>query len=143
MTGVIEAHSRIFKLSLAIHHRTLSQELTPQCSQYCSMALVGIGRLFEKQIANHLKGNFTQCSSSNPSCVPAKDRKPTFSKIFQKGKRYLLRLINSSTESDFIFTIDNHLLEIVTTDFVPIHPFKNESIHIAIGEPFYPHPNIL
>ncbi|CAF9923127.1 MAG: hypothetical protein ALECFALPRED_002306 [Alectoria fallacina] len=79
-------------------------------------------------------GNFTQCSSSNPLCVPAKDRKPTFSKIFQKGKRYLLRLINSSTESDFIFTIDNHLLEIVTTDFVPIHPFKNESIHIAIGQ---------
>lgn len=78
-------------------------------------------------------GNYTQCSSSNP-CIPEKDRKPTFSKIFQKGKRYLIRLINSSTESGFIFSIDNHLLEVITTDLVPIKPFKNESIHIGIGQ---------
>ena len=84
-----------------------------------------------------MKGNFTQCSASNPLCVPAKDRKPIFSKVFEKGKRYLLRLINSSTESGFIFTIDNHLLEIVTTDLVPIHSFKNESLHIGIGKPLY------
>ncbi|KAM0805775.1 multicopper oxidase-domain-containing protein [Usnea florida] len=64
----------------------------------------------------------------------AKDRKPIFSRVFQKGKRYLIRLINSSTESGFIFSIDNHMLEIVTTDLVPIHPFKNESIQVNIGQ---------
>ena len=86
-------------------------------------------------LLKHGKGNYTQCSPSDPLCVPAKDRKPIFAKVFQEGKRYLLRLINASTESGFIFSIDNHLLEIIDTDFVPIHPFKNESIHIAIGEP--------
>ena len=92
-----------------------------------------MGTQFESQIANLPKGNYTQCSPSHP-CVPEKDRKPIFSKIFQRGKRYLIRLINSSTESGFIFSIDDHLLEIITTDFVPIKPFKNESIHIGIGE---------
>lgn len=92
-----------------------------------------MGTPLERQITNDPKGNYTQCSPSNP-CVPEKDRKPIFSKVFQRGKRYLLRLINSSAESDFIFSIDNHLLEVITTDFVPIQPFKNESIHIGIGE---------
>ena len=46
----------------------------------------------------------------------------------------MLRLINSSTETDFVFTIDNHLLEVISTDFVPIKPFKNESLHISIGK---------
>ena len=89
-----------------------------------------------KRVADCLKGTYLNCTLPNPptGCVPAADRKPIFSKIFQKGKRYLIRLINSSTESGLIFTIDNHLLEIVTTDFVPIHPFKNESLHVGIGE---------
>lgn len=78
-------------------------------------------------------GNFT-CSPTDPRCVPAAKRKPIFSRVFQKGKRYLLYLINSSTESSFVFTIDNHLLQIVTNDFVPIYPYKNESIHIGIGQ---------
>lgn len=78
-------------------------------------------------------GNFT-CSLSDPLCVPAKDRKPIFTKIFEKGKRYLIRLINASTESGLIFSIDNHLLQIIDSDFVPIHPFKNESIHLGIGQ---------
>lgn len=87
----------------------------------------------EGLIANHLEGNYTRCQASNPLCVPAKDRKPIFQKIFQKGKRYLIRLVNSSTESGLIFSIDNHLLQIVTTDLVPIHPFTSASIHIGIG----------
>lgn len=128
-------HSKTFTSSLVTHRRTFFQALTLQYSQYYSMALVGTRSRTKWQTANRLKGNYTQCSSLDPLCVPAKDRKPIFSKIFQKGKRYLLRLINSSTESGFIFTIDNHLLEIINADFVPIYPFKNESIHIGIGEP--------
>ena len=99
------------------------------------MAPVGMAQGIQRLIANHIEGNYTGCSVSDPKCVPAKARKPIFQKIFQRGKRYLIRLINSSTESGLIFTIDNHLLQIVTTDLVPIHPFKNESIHIGIGMP--------
>ena len=90
----------------------------------------------DKQITDHYAGLWTNCTLPNPpaGCVPVKDRKPIFTKIFEKGKRYLIRLINASTETGFIFSIDGHLLEVVTTDFVPIHPFKNESLQIAIGK---------
>ena len=102
-----------------------------------SVVFDGVGRCVsavESHCADRLEGNYTNCTSTDPLCVPAKDRKPIFSRVFQKGKRYLIRLINSSHESGFIFSIDNHMLEIVTTDLVPIHPFKNESIQVNIGE---------
>ena len=137
---------RTFKSSLAtIARRLLSQERNPQCSRYCSMALVCTKRQFEKQVVNPVKGLWYNCTLPNPpqSCLPPEDRKPIFTKIFQRGKRYLIQLINSSTSSGLIFTIDNHLLEIIDTDFVPIHPFKNESIHVAIGEPLCLHTRIL
>ena len=95
---------------------------------------------FRGDCADWPKGNYN-CNATEP-CVPAKDRKPLFSKTFQKGKRYLIRLINASTASSLIFSIDNHWLEIVTADFVPIHPFKNESIQLAIGEHWDPFESI-
>ncbi|KAL8707775.1 MAG: hypothetical protein Q9220_007227 [cf. Caloplaca sp. 1 TL-2023] len=49
-------------------------------------------------------------------------------------KRYLLRLINTSFESTLIFSIDNHYLQIVGTDFVPIHPYWNTSVLVGIGQ---------
>ena len=54
--------------------------------------------------------------------------------MFEAGKRYLLRLINSSTESDFVFSIDNHQLQVISNDLVAIQPFTNDSIHIGIGQ---------
>ncbi|RGP71961.1 hypothetical protein FSPOR_3076 [Fusarium sporotrichioides] len=52
----------------------------------------------------------------------------------RRPKRYLLRLINTSFESTFIFSIDNHWLQIVTSDFVPIEPYFNTSVLIGIGQ---------
>ena len=52
-------------------------------------------------------------------------------------KRYLLRLINTSFESTFVFSIDNHNLQIVGADFVPIHPYKNETVTIGIGQRYH------
>ncbi|KAK0651136.1 multicopper oxidase-domain-containing protein [Cercophora newfieldiana] len=51
-----------------------------------------------------------------------------------RPKRYLLRLINTSIGSTFIFSIDNHLLSIVSADFVPIYPYMNTSVLIGIGQ---------
>ena len=51
-----------------------------------------------------------------------------------RPKRYLLRLINTSIGSTFIFSIDNHLLSIVSADFVPIYPYLNTSVLIGIGQ---------
>jgi FtsP/CotA-like multicopper oxidase with cupredoxin domain len=47
----------------------------------------------------------------DPKCVGGSS---VFTRAFKKGKTYLLRLINASTESTFIFTIDNHMLEVIS-----------------------------
>ncbi|KAI9838099.1 MAG: hypothetical protein M1819_006255 [Sarea resinae] len=75
-------------------------------------------------------GNYT-CNKSDPLCVGGNS---LFTRTLQKGKKYLIRIINASTESMFTFSIDNHLLQVVSTDLVPIHPFKNESIFLGIGQ---------
>ncbi|KAH6884120.1 multicopper oxidase-domain-containing protein [Thelonectria olida] len=51
-----------------------------------------------------------------------------------RPKRYLLRLINTSFDSTFVFSIDNHWLQIVTADFVPIEPYYGTSVLIGIGQ---------
>ena len=51
-----------------------------------------------------------------------------------RAKRYLLRLINTSFDSTFIFSIDNHWLQIIAADFVPIEPYWNTSVLIGIGQ---------
>lgn len=50
-----------------------------------------------------------------------------------QGKKYLFRLINTSVDTTFVFSIDNHNLTVITTDFVPIHPYTVDHIVIAIG----------
>ena len=71
------------------------------------------------------------CPQTNPSCVGPSSY---FTKTFEKGKRYLLRLINASTDAGFIFSIDGHILKVISSDFVPIHPYTTNSLHIAIGK---------
>ena len=49
-------------------------------------------------------------------------------------KRYLLTLINTSFTRTFVFSIDNHMLQIASADFVPITPYRNTSVLIGIGQ---------
>lgn len=56
-----------------------------------------------------------------------------FEKTFVAGKRYLLRLINASAESMFIFSIDGHEMEVIQTDLVPIKPYNTSSLFLGIG----------
>ena len=46
----------------------------------------------------------------------------------------MLRLINTSSESIFVFAIDNHNLIFLGSDFVPINPYTTDSVRIGIGE---------
>ena len=55
----------------------------------------------------------------------------------QRGKpikKYLLRVINTSFDTTFVFSIDNHKLHIVSTDFVPIQPYESTSVLVGIGQ---------
>ena len=79
-------------------------------------------------------------SKFNHSVTPNAPIKPAYSMTFegpQKGKRnkqYLLRIINASFGSSFIFSIDNHMLKVVETDFVPIMPYTTKSLFVGIGQ---------
>lgn len=73
----------------------------------------------------------TQPTSKRYSCPPC--RVIHLSEVFQ-GVRYLLRLINTSVDTIFVFSIDNHNLTIIESDFVPIEPYTNTSVLIGIGE---------
>ncbi|KAK1573184.1 multicopper oxidase-domain-containing protein [Colletotrichum navitas] len=51
-----------------------------------------------------------------------------------RAKRYLLRLINTSFDTTFVFSIDNHNFTVIEADFVPVKPFNATSSLIAIGQ---------
>ncbi|KAF4629807.1 hypothetical protein G7Y89_g8335 [Cudoniella acicularis] len=82
-------------------------------------------------------GNVTRYSGGN---VMAKLDVPepyniTFDKpLSTRPKRYLLRLINTSFDMTFVFSIDNHWLTVVGADFVPIHSYNSTSVLIGIGQ---------
>ena len=86
------------------------------------------------------KGNITRFNHSTKAVLPL----PTPytlnfepAKPKQRAKRYLLRLINTSFESTFIFSIDNHQLLVVGADFVPIHPYPKDHVLIGIGQRYH------
>ena len=86
----------------------------------------GIGNVtrYNNNIASQLKVPDPYTIHFDP---PAKDR----------PKRYLLRLINTSFESTFVFSIDNHYLQIIGSDFVPIFPYYNTSVLVGIGQRYH------
>lgn len=50
-----------------------------------------------------------------------------------KGKKYLLRLINSSLDAQIRVSLDGHPFSVVTSDLVPIQPFTTNWILLGIG----------
>ncbi|TGZ77073.1 hypothetical protein EX30DRAFT_366980 [Ascodesmis nigricans] len=53
---------------------------------------------------------------------------------FTPGKKHLLRLINTGSEVTFRFSIDDHELQVIAMDWVPIKPYTTKSITIAVGQ---------
>jgi FtsP/CotA-like multicopper oxidase with cupredoxin domain len=51
----------------------------------------------------------------------------------QKGKKYRLRLINTSLDNHFKIHIDSHNLTVIQADFIPIKPYSTDWIFIGIG----------
>ncbi len=85
------------------------------------------------------RGNITRY---NPGVIAPLDIPDPYSITFDPttkagAKRYLLRIINTSFDHTFVFSIDNHLLHIVGADFVPIHPYVNTSVLVGIGQRYH------
>ncbi|KAF2755732.1 multicopper oxidase-like protein [Pseudovirgaria hyperparasitica] len=57
-----------------------------------------------------------------------------FETVFEAGKSYRIRLINSAIDSFFTFSIDSHKLKVIASDFVPIEPYETDSVMITMGQ---------
>jgi FtsP/CotA-like multicopper oxidase with cupredoxin domain len=54
---------------------------------------------------------------------------------FTPGTKYLMRIINTSTDQHFKFLIDGHTMTVASADFVPIQPYTQTVLDIGIGNP--------
>ncbi|PKX97829.1 oxidoreductase tpcJ [Aspergillus novofumigatus IBT 16806] len=52
-------------------------------------------------------------------------------------KRYLLRLINTSTDTTYVFAIDSHNFTVIESDLVPIEPYETDHLAIGIGQRYH------
>jgi len=52
----------------------------------------------------------------------------------QKGKKYLFRLINSAAQNMYSVSIDQHKMQVIAADFVPIVPYTTDWVNIGIGQ---------
>ncbi|KAH0696435.1 hypothetical protein KY290_013797 [Solanum tuberosum] len=60
--------------------------------------------------------------------------KYTFAMEVEKGKTYLLRIVNAALNDELFFTVANHTLTVVEIDAVYTKPFSTETILIAPGQ---------
>lgn len=51
-----------------------------------------------------------------------------------KGKKYRIRIINTSVDSTFSVSLDGHPFTVMTADFVPIKPYVADQVTLAIGQ---------
>lgn len=57
-----------------------------------------------------------------------------FETTFAPKKKHVLRLINGSAGTHYIFTIDSHNMTVIENDFVPIEPYNTSALSIGIGQ---------
>lgn len=56
-----------------------------------------------------------------------------FSMGLEDGTSYRLRLVNAAVDTHFKFSIDNHTLEVIASDLVPIQPYNTTVLSIGMG----------
>ncbi|KAI1121075.1 putative extracellular dihydrogeodin oxidase/laccase [Nemania abortiva] len=57
-----------------------------------------------------------------------------FETTWVSGTSYRLRLVNAGADTHFKFTIDNHTMQVIAMDFVPIVPYSTDILAIAMGQ---------
>lgn len=57
-----------------------------------------------------------------------------FTQTFAAGKKYLVRLINTSVENFMTVALDGHTMTVVAADFVPITPYTTNGVRLNIGQ---------
>ncbi|KAJ5112878.1 hypothetical protein N7456_001412 [Penicillium angulare] len=76
--------------------------------------------------------NTYPCKGSDDSaCLGTGHRSET---IFEKGKKYRIRIIDAAVDGWMKFSIDGHKLIVIAADFVPIIPYETESVILTSGQ---------
>lgn len=57
-----------------------------------------------------------------------------FETTFVANTSYRIRLVNGAANTHFRFTIDNHTMEVIANDFVPIIPYTTTDLSIGMGQ---------
>ncbi|KXH41757.1 multicopper oxidase [Colletotrichum simmondsii] len=57
-----------------------------------------------------------------------------FTTAFEAGKSYRMRLVNAAIDTMWKFMVDNHTLEVISADFVPMNPYNTTAVSIGIGQ---------
>ncbi|KAI1387162.1 multicopper oxidase [Hypoxylon trugodes] len=57
-----------------------------------------------------------------------------FQVSFNSGTSYRLRLVNGAIDTFFKFSIDNHTMQVIAADFIPVQPYTTNIVDIAIGQ---------
>jgi FtsP/CotA-like multicopper oxidase with cupredoxin domain len=71
------------------------------------------------------------CANTTLECTP----NAGISKFrFQSGRKYRLRLINTSGEGIQKFTIDGHNFTVIANDFVPVQPYTTNVITLGVAQ---------
>jgi FtsP/CotA-like multicopper oxidase with cupredoxin domain len=59
----------------------------------------------------------------------------SYSKVsLTPGKKHRLRIINTSSEAAIRVSLDNHVMQVIASDFVPVTPFTATTLLLAIGQ---------
>ncbi|KAK7183195.1 hypothetical protein DPSP01_011427 [Paraphaeosphaeria sporulosa] len=53
---------------------------------------------------------------------------------FTSGTSYRMRLVNAAVDTHFKFSIDNHTLQVIASDLVPITPYETTVLDIGMGQ---------
>ena len=77
------------------------------------------------------KGPYYCCPSLDKQCTGTT---PFTEFNFTADKSYKMSLVNTAVSTHFTFWIDGHDFFVVSTDFVPIVPYRTNTLNIAIGQ---------
>jgi hypothetical protein len=97
------------------------------------------GTLQAPSILLNALGNVTRFNNRQPNIAetPAQYEIHFDKQTTARPKRYLLQIINTSFESIFVFSIDNHPMIVVQADFVSIKTYTTTSVLVGIGQRYH------
>jgi FtsP/CotA-like multicopper oxidase with cupredoxin domain len=57
-----------------------------------------------------------------------------YNTTFESGTSYRIRLVNAAVDTHFKFMIDNHTMQVIASDLIPITPYETTVLDIGMGQ---------